>query len=378
MSLATLNGNRCAKARVQIPAWGIWYAEATIDAEVSLTGAVTLQLGDLALTGTIISGGAGDGEASYRLAGGAGKWGREVPARGYANDLGVRLATVLADVALAVGETLDTATVAATTIGSAWTRTAGPAARVLELLVPEAWYVGEDGITRLGRRASASYLGAAVRLEQDLVRGMAQLATEAIATILPGAVVDGIEAVDVLHALTSEGLRSTIWGAGLASTSRRLAAFRQLVQQVLPDYRYRGVYEYRVVLQDGERLSVQPIRVSMGMPDLLRVRVRPGVPGCRADVALGSSVLVAFVDADPSRPVVLGFEDPDGAGFVPTRLDLVGADDAWNPATEAGRVVRYGDVITFPLSAGPTLTRMPITGIGAAGPNPVSVSRVFP
>jgi len=376
MSLATLNGHRCTRARAQIPAWGVWYAEATIDAEVALAGAVTLQLGDLALAGTVISGGAGDGEASYRIVGGAGGWGSNVAARGYANDAGVRLATVLADLAQAAGETLDLGSVAATTIGPAWTRAAAPAGRTLEQLAPESWYVGVDGITRMGRRSSSRYSGTAVRIDQDLVRGTIDLATEAIAALLPGAIVDGVEAVDVRHELSARGLRTTIWGAGVASTSRRLAAMRKLVLQVLPDYRYRGVYEYRVVTQSGERLNVQPIRVSLGMPDLLVVRVRPGVPGCRADVALGSSVLVAFVDADPSRPVVVGFEDPDGAGFVPTRLDLVGVDDAWNPATEAGRVVRYGDVITFPLSPGPTLTRIPITGVGAAGPNPVTVSRV--
>jgi hypothetical protein len=125
------------------------------------------------------------------------------------------------------------------------------------------------------------------------------------------------------------------------------------------------------VTQEGERLNLQPVRVSLGMPDLLRVPVRPGVAGARADVALGSTVLVSFVNADPARPVVVGFEAPDGQGFAPLRLDLVGEDDTpASPSDALGRSLRYGDTIVSPLGGVLVLALPP-------GPLPdVTVSRV--
>jgi hypothetical protein len=58
------------------------------------------------------------------------------------------------------------------------------------------------------------------------------------------------------------------------------------------------------------------------MPDLARVTLRPGVAGIRCTPLLGSRVLVAFVDADPSRPVVVSFEGEDDNGFTGTLVEL--------------------------------------------------------
>jgi hypothetical protein len=109
---------------------------------------------------------------------------------------------------------------------------------------------------------------------------------------------------------------------------------RQLLEQLDPQRRFRGgPFEYRVVTLEGERMNLQPVRVALGMPELRRVTVRPGVAGCKAKVPLGSRVLVAFINNDAGRAIVVGFEDAEGAGFTPDRLDLVGADDPWDPVT---------------------------------------------
>lgn len=357
MSTATLSGHRATQARVHLPAWGRWWADVTLDVEATLSGAVTLTLADLTLVGTVASGGAAQGRSVYRIVGGAGGWGRALPARSYANDAGVKAALVLQDAAAAVGETIDPSTLPATRVGPSWAREEGPASWALQVLAPESWYVGEDGVTRLGRRPRVELSVKAARGPIDRARGTVTLATDTIAAVLPGVVVDGLEAVDVVHEVgPTTGLRSTLWAAGVASTSRRLAAWARLLEQLDPCQRYRGVWEYRVVTQEGERLNLQPVRVSLGMPDLLRVPVRPGVAGARADVALGSTVLVSFVNADPGRPVVVGFEAPDGEGFAPTRLDLVGEDDT-AVADPNGRVLRWGDIIQLnvagPIASGP-------------------------
>lgn len=327
MSTATLNGSRATHARVEIPSHGIWWAEVSLDTEVTLSGAATLVIADLTLRGTIMSGGPTHGKSHYRIAAGAGGWGSMLPAKAYANDAGVKLSTVVGDAAREAGETV--ADLPTTRLGPSYVRESAPAARALEALAPAAWYVGEDGTTRLGRRAAADLNVEAQLGDFDTANSTQPLTATAIATIVPGIRVNGLEAVDVQHEVTPEGLRSTLW---FGETSRKIAALRRVVLAALPDYRFRGVYEYRIATVEGERLNLQPIRSSLGMPDLRRVFVRPGVPGFKATHTLGARVLVGFVDADRSRPVVLSFEDADGAGFIPGGLTLAAGSTGAYPS----------------------------------------------
>jgi hypothetical protein len=328
MSTALLDGHRVTSARVHLPAWGVWWGEVGVDQEVTLSGRVSLVIADLRLTGTIVSGGPGrKGRSSFRIAGGGAGWGRELPARSYANDAGIKASAVIADAATACGETMDAATLPTTRLGPAFVREAAPAARVLEQVVPAGWYVAEDGTTKIGRRPAVKLESMAAIASVDRAVGVVSLAADSIASIVPGVIVEGLEAVDVLHEL-GEGaapLRTTLWGSGIATSSRRLVAWRRIFEQLDPRRRYRGLFEYRVVTQDGtekRRLNLQPIRVSSGMPDLAHVPVQPGIPGAKADHMLGSRVLVGFIEADPARPAVLAFESRDGEGFVPLKLEL--------------------------------------------------------
>lgn len=320
---ATLAGHRATSASVNIPAWGCWFADATLDEEVTLAGEVSLVLNDLTLKGTVVSGGPYKGRSSFRIAGGSAGWGKSIKAQSYTSDAGVKMLTVLADAATAAGEKLDAATVPKSSIGPSFVRPEGPAARVLENLSQGAWYVGEDGVTRLGRRAAKKLEGSFTHGTLDRSRGTVQVIAESIAKILPGVIVDGLEAVDVQHEVGKDGLRSTIWGkASTAGTTRAIEAFRKILDQLDPFRKFRGVFEYRVVTLEGERVNLQPVRVSTGMPILRRVRIRPGVAGCKATSHLGARVLVAFVDSDPTRPEVVSHEDADGEGFLPTALAL--------------------------------------------------------
>lgn len=378
MSLATVNNARAVMVRAHVPAFGVWWCDVEIDEERTIAGAASIAIADLTLTGTVISGGPYQGGSRYRIAGGRGGWGKTIKQQGYFNDAGVKRSTVLKDAAQAAGETLDESTIAAGTLGAHFARESGPASLVLNTVSPAAWYVGEDGVTRIGRRARTTYTGQATRTAVDLAAARIDLASDAIAPLLPGAVVDGIEAVDVVHEVAGGKLRSTVWGALGATGNRRIDALRKVIAQLLPDYRYRGIWEYRVVTQEGERLNLQCATSRAKLPDLRRVRVRPGVAGCRADVALGSLVLVAFVNGDQARPVVVGFDDAESGGFAPSRLDLVGEDEIVTPlqaATIPGRALRYGDTVMMP--TGPAATPAPVVLV----PNPLApstVSRVRP
>lgn len=339
---ASLQGHRVTSARITMPAWGCWYADVSIDGEHEISGSSTLAAADLSLQCTVLSGGVQKGRSSYRLVAGRGGWGRAIPAKSYANDVGVKWSTVLGDAASAVGESLDLTTVPSERTGPAFVRPEGPASRVLELLSPSSWHVGEDGVTRIGRRAARPLTAAVPRVSDvDKARATVTLAPTSLAAIVPGITVDGIEAVDVLHVITADGIRTTLWGAGGSGTARRTAAWRVLFDQMDPNRLFRGITEYRVVTQEGERLNLQPVRVSTGMPSLQRVPIRHGVAGCRSDVMPGTRVLVAFVDSDPGRPVAVGFEDAEGEGFTPllTEIDaatLVRLGAGAKPAIAAG------------------------------------------
>lgn len=355
---ASLNGNNVTDARLSIPAWGASYHDVSIDGQISLTGAVTLVVADLTIKGTVLSGGPGIGRSYFRIVAGAGGWGKSIPAKTYQNDAGVKLANVLNDAAAAVGETIDQTTLDTTKrVGPFYVRPEGPACTVLNLMSSSAWYVGEDGVTRIGQRGASTLSGTATRVtQQDQARGTLTLASDSIAGILPGVTVDGLTAVDVEHEIgVTAGLRSKLWGSNFTGTSRRLAALKALFDQLVPDFVYRGLYEYRVVTQNGNRLNLQCVRVSTGMPDIANAFMRPGIAGGNMQPALGSRVLVGFVNADPTCPVVLAFEDPDGPGFLPISLSLCGPNG--NP------VARVGDQVTVFLP--PTL---PATGTVSGNP----------
>lgn len=356
MATATLNSNSILTASVSVPAWGAWYAEVTLDAEVTLApgAAATLVISDATFVGAVLSGGAWKGRSMYRVVGGRGKWGDNVPKRGYADDAGVKTADVLRDAAGDAGENLEEASLPGTRIAAAWVREAGQARQTLELVAPRGWYIGEDGITRIGARTPTTYNGTAPRERTDLARGIIVLASDTIAVLRPGITVDGVVAIDVQHEVSKKGVRTTIYGKGLAE-SGRLAAMQDLIRALFPRLDYMAPVEYRVESLAGKRLMLQPVRASSGKPDLARVPVRPGISGARCEPDLGSRVLVSFTEGDPARPSVTSFEEADADGFSPDLLSLeaggmVGGEHVMT--AEATALLIYNTLVALMAAAG--------------------------
>lgn len=333
--MITLAGTPSSRGRVQIPAWGTWWADVDLVDDVALSGRVTLEVADATLVGTVVSGGVSDGRASYRVVGGAGGWGAELPARGYADDAGVTLAAVLADLARETGESVEGVS-PLTRLGPHYARATAPAYVTLASLAPRAWYVDGGGVTRLGARPAVEYAGDAPRVRVDPAGQIVELAVdEGLESLVPGVEVDGASpATDVEWSWDGPRLLARVWTG--VRPSRRLDAWRRVYDALDPRRAYRGVYEFRVVTQSGDALNLQPVRAASGMPDLARVPWRPGVPGVRADVTLGELVVVAFLDADPSRPVVIAHEAPGAPGWAPAALEIGGTGGDY--AALAGRV----------------------------------------
>lgn len=369
---ATLEGVPVTRCRVQVPAWGLWWADVELAEPEALAGAVTLAIADVELEGAIVSGGPADGRAGYRLVAGAGGWGRELPARGYADDAGVKIASVVRDAAAAAGEAVEGAPTTRT--GPHYVRAAGPASAVLNALAPRAWYAGLDGVVRFGARPAAVYAGSAVLVDRSPAAGCYVFAADELAGLEPGAQADAdaLPAVDAEYEL--EGARLTARLYTGPRTSVIPDALALLLEALDPRRRYRGTYEFRVVTQTGNRLNLQPVRASSGLSDLLRVPVRLA-PGLRAEHALGSLVLVTFVDADPSRPVVIAGDDADAPGWAPTGLVVGGTGDRVALASEVD--ARLAEIKSV-FNAHTHLSAAPGSPTGAPVPTPPAPVALWP
>jgi hypothetical protein len=356
MSVGLLGGNVCTRMRLQLPAWGCWWLDADTAEAVELTAGarVTAELGGRTFQGTIVNGYARNGVAAYRVVGGAGGWGKTLPAKPYQNDAGVKLSTVLGDIAAAVGETL--IGVPTTRLGAHYVRPAGLASRALNHHFARGWYVADDGTTVIGQRSAAVYVGEGARVDVRPGANVIELDVEALDNLAPGVTIDGSEpATDVEFTLSGTHLRARVY-AGSAGDSRRQAAWAKLIGAHVPDLLYRGAYEFRVVSQSGERFNLQPVLSGTGLPDLELVPVR-GPAGYRATVQDGELVVVTFVNAQPDRPAIIGHDDPEAPGFTPLELSAI----AENKATIDAAAIALGGTgatlgvarMTDPVVAGP-------------------------
>lgn len=335
----TLNGYAANAALLTVPGVGLWYAGVDLAEAVALSGSITLSILDTTWQGYVIAGGVVDGRARYRVVAGAGGWGRDLAPRAYANDAGVTVSKLVTDAAAEAGEPAP-ADVPTKTLGPHFTRAAAPASFLLNHLSPRAWYAREDGVVAFGARPEIAASPLPVVARNPAARAVTLALTDSAAGLLPGAATEYGVTSDVEIELGAEGLRARLYAAP-AARSRRAQAFARLLAAHDPAARFRGVHEYRVVTQAGERLNLQPVRSRAAMPDLARVPVRAGVPGVKAQHALGSQVLVAFLDGDPSRPCVVGFDAPDQPGWMPLILELGAA-----PTLGVARM-------TDPVQAGP-------------------------
>jgi hypothetical protein len=312
LTFATLNDTPITGGVVQVPSFGAWWAYVDLAEDVALSGLVTLKIADKTLLGTVIDGAPDTGRASYRVVGGHGGWGKELPAKPYNTDTGVKRSTVIGDAARECGEVVEG--VPTTRTGPHYARAVGPASDALNALAPQAWRVDFDGVTRFGERSAVAYAGDGSRTRNARARGVFEIVTDTIGDLVPGVTIDGSQpATDVEYRVDSKSLTVVVYTD--PTLDDRLSALRRLVLSLFPELRYTGTFEYRVVTISGERLNLQPVRIASGMPSLGRVPVRPGTAGLKSIATLGELVLVVFADRDPSRPQVIAFDAPDAPGF---------------------------------------------------------------
>lgn len=318
MSFATLNGVSCSRLRAQVSDWGAWWVDVNLAEPAELSGAATVALADVVMQGTIVAGAAFDGRAAYRVVGGRGGWGKTIVAKPYVNDAGVKVSGIIADAARDAGELVGE--LPATKLDSHFARRNAPASHVLHTLAPQAWRVDFDGVTRFGKRPVIAYSGDGTRTRLAPSSGITEIATESIAQLIPGVTIDGsAPAVDVEYELNATRLTVRVYVG--RTTARRLLGWRNLFDGLFPELPWSKIYEFRVVEQVGNRFNLQVVRSATGLPDLELVPAR-GAAGVRATVQPGELVLVAFIEADPARPVIIAHDEIDSPGWMPLFLQL--------------------------------------------------------
>jgi hypothetical protein len=329
----TLGNVPCTDLVLNVPGYGLWFGTATTTlAETSLTGQVTLSAYGTTWAATILAGALVEGKARYRFVAGRGQWGKTVPPKAYANDAGVTALQVLRDVARETGETVVPPTKA---LGPHWVRTAGAASLVLHAIAPRAWYSDQAGAVQFGSWPALPKSNLPV-VREDPATGLTEIAvSDSLVGLLPGTATAHGAALDVEIQADSDGVRALLWAS--PKPNRPVSALGQIIAALDPTARYRGAFEYRVLGQSGERLTLQPVRTRSSLPDLQRVPVRLP-PGVRADWAPGSLCVVTFLDGDPARPVVIAGDAPDSPAWMPVALEF-GAPGALGVARISDAVV---------------------------------------
>lgn len=327
MSLVTLDGADVSALELSIPSRGFWWAGVTMTgtvATVEVGAQVVLDLAGRRLAGTVVAGGAEDGRVAYRIIAGRGGWRRTIPRRPYANDFGIKAVTVTQDAAQAVGEVFAPAG-AGHILGPHFVRAEAPASHLLSSVWGEiGWYLDDDGVTHPGARAASSYAGRGTVATTDPASRRVTIHSDTVEGLIPGVRVEGRDPACDVEISLEAGRFSTTLHLGPPGLSRRLSAIKRIMDRLDPWRRYAACYEYRVVVQTGDRFDLQCVRSATKMPDLPRVPIRPGMAGLRATVTPGERVLVAFIDGDPSRPAIVSHEEPDSPGWMPLSLELGG------------------------------------------------------
>lgn len=201
--MSFLGSKRILRVTLEMPRYGGAWAKIATEAGAVAVGPATLTVGDLALVGAVVDGQAGeDGPSAWVGIWRSGTaWDTVLPARpAYQNDAGVKLSTVLAQLAKDCGAVIVQPT--DRTLGAFWTRPTRSAsgkprtgADELAALIKgrflEPWWVDALGVTRFGTRTGVAVTAAARVLDRDRTRGTREIGTESPAAFAPGGTFEG-------------------------------------------------------------------------------------------------------------------------------------------------------------------------------------------
>lgn len=315
MPLVTCNDRGVFTGSIMMPMVGVWSADLTID-QTSGTGfapgtRVTIDATGFQLQGTVDQYRAGDflDTIHVRVLGGAGGMAKKAQPRSYvqpsafirdvinglANDAGEKLAS-----------TIDQAFM--TTNLVAWSVMNDPIGRalgfLLEMQAPTfSWRMLADGSLWIGPETWPQSSAEFVVLNVDPTQGTAVLGVDAPA-IMPGVTLPGLgQVARVEHIIDPSSVRSHVWKY-LGEERGERAGIAKIVQQEITGVDYFGLYEVKVVAQQGDSVDVSlqsPYNARIG--GLQRVPLRLGT-GMQLTFTPGAKCLLGWRAGNPTQPYV--------------------------------------------------------------------------
>lgn len=201
--MSQIGKERIQRAELQLPRYGTAWARVSTVANAVPPGPATLTLGDLVLAGTVLPGRGGEDSPSSWTGiwvNGAG-WDTTLPARApYQNDKGVRLKSVLSDLAVDCGVSvmlpadvpMATHWCRATHTGNSVPRTGRDELAILMRrgYLP-TWYVNAQDVTLFATRTTGEVKAEVRVLARDLARGRRVVGLESPAAFVPGGTFEG-------------------------------------------------------------------------------------------------------------------------------------------------------------------------------------------
>jgi hypothetical protein len=159
------------------------------------------------------------------------------------------------------------------------------------------------------------------------------------------------------------------------ANDRLLAAIRSLIRAEFPTFDYLGVYEYSIqgVNPSDNSIDCSPTDTTIPLPTVSALPLKTSLVGESVEATVGTLCLVEFVNADPSRPVVVsigatifnGTIDASQQVNVAPSASSLGLGNASSPiARTSDACVIYFDVST-PLTLTGTVTTPPAVPFGA-------------
>jgi len=326
VSFLSLNGSRAVTGRVTLPPRGIWTAQISLAESEAIPSDVNVMVGDLSLSGTAFRAASFAGARSVLIVGGKAGWRKPVSARGYTHEAGVKLSSVLGDVASDVGETIVLESDVA--IGPSFTRRRDIAERVLRRLTGGDWWIAPDGRTRVGPRDSSRILSPFTIEKYSGAEGRFHIATENYADWQPGRTFTA-PTVTTPQTISSVSITADNDGqvrlevlTGPSTEDRLHDRIRAIVQDEMSALEFSPTWAYRVAPYEGliglsSALDVTPEDPSM--PALLRVPLAPELGEVAAPLT-GTRCRVRFRNGDPAQPEICAL---GATTETPTSIDTV-------------------------------------------------------
>jgi hypothetical protein len=331
MADSTINDAPVLTGELSMPRVGAWHAKIQSPGDEALSGSVTIVSHGLTFSGTVVRSGVDGGRVLTRVVGGTGKLPTELPAKNYANAVGVKVRQVVADLLREAGETLSADSEGAVldrTLAK-WERSKGTASDALrDILEPfgAAWRVLRDGTVWVGAVAYPEQEIAHVLLDEDWIGGSIEIAPEA-PELRPAVTFLGQPISYVVHSLEPGALRTEARTVGSPGNllERALGPVRREID-------FSRAYLCKVTSQNADgTVALLPIDDRMKGRGLDKVRVRAGIPA-EVKVPVGARCILEFAGGKPDDPMVTGWETTDL-----TELRIGGGELS---------VGRQGDIVT--------------------------------